>query len=456
MINNNKILKKEQSPEKNIGLLTIVLLFSLGMMGCAQHKSTNDSLNQYKQIRKTLGPVHSEEPINQNYIQTDLYSISPQSTPRVVFEVGKQNVLRINTALHLPGTSYKLVSYDLPQGAEQPQFVNGIWELKWTPSADLMAIFKSGTIKRFHLKIEITDTKDLRSKEIAKNLAAETAIDYTLEFPKTTPEIVAIQGIAKFPDVTRLNEGELLPLTIRVKDESASNSQKPLLLNPLDVDKFHDKESVINGGRFFILSGDPTPVKGQPGLWDFKAVFNTKIITVPVVQSSNGKPLPKTIMSNLILQAKGANDKLSTETLVSFEITYRQELLRPVFKTNKPELEQVAQTSKYTWTFESFLPSHVGTMTTYLADTSVLLSGSPKLAKCKILSKSPFRHQCSFSWTIPCSQPVGPTEIKIISVGDDNGQSSSTEFVKKLNITENKKCNPTPKESKQGDKNDKK
>lgn len=450
---------KSNIKNTTMGLITKIMylagavFLTLTLTNCAQKKSSNNSLEQYKQIRKTLGPVHDEQPINQNYIQTDLYSINPQGIPKVVFEVGKRNVLRINTALRLPGTSYELVSYDNPEGSELQNVGDGVWELAWTPSANLMSVFKAGTVRSFHVSIRVIDSTDLRAKEIIKNLAAETTIEYSLEFPKAAPEIIAIEGIAPFPEVTKLNEGDVVSLTIQIKDESSSTTQKPTLINPMEIDKVQGKESVISGSRFFILLSDATLVK--PGLWEIKAQFNTKDIAVPAIQQDANKPALEKVISNLNLQVQGANGKISTQKMVSFEISYRQELLRPVFETKNPGLELKNQTDKVSFSFESYLPSAVGTMTTYLSDETIKLPGTPKLS-CKVTKNIPFHQKCTLTWTIPCAQPIGDVSLKIISAGEHKGQNSSVEFIKKLTISEHRKCVPPPpkepkKDSKKGD-----
>lgn len=407
-------------------------------------------------MRRTLGPVHNEKTITQNYLQTDLYSINPESAPKVVFEVGKRNSLLINTALRLPSTSYELVSYDLPEGAEKLiNRGNGVWEFVWTPSADLMPTFVAGSIRSFHVSIHVIDSTDLRAKEIIKNLAAESTIEYTLEFPKSIPEIIAIEGIAKFPEVTKLNEGDAIDLTIRVKDESSSLTQKPTLISPLATDKFLGKESVLNASRFFFIQSEAMPVKSLPHVWDFKARLD--VSDLRLIQTEKEKLNLEKIMSNLYLQILGANGKISAQKMVSFEITLRQILLRPVFKIDHPELEVKSQNSNFTFTFESYLPSSVGTtLATFLSDESTKLlqvskndtgkSSEKPPMKCSAVSKPPLRQKCTITWMIPCSQPVGDVVIKITAAGEYNGQSSSVEFNKKLTITENKKCNPAPKE----------
>lgn len=432
---------------KRTAYLSVTVGLSLILANCAQKKSSTNSLDQYKQMRKTLGPVHDEKPINQNYMQTDLYSINPEGAPKVVFEVGKRNVLRINTALRLPGTSYELVSNDLPHGSEPLQNKgNGMWEFAWTPSPDLMSVFKTGTVRSFHISIRVIDATDLRAKEIVKNLAAESTIEYSLEFPKTAPEIIAIEGIAPFPEVTKLNEGDVVSLTIQIKDDSSSETQKPTLITPIGIDKQQGKESVINGNRFFILLSDATLVKH--GLWQITAQFNTRDIAVPVIQPESGKPALDKVISNLNIQVQGANGKISTQKTVSFEITYRQELLRPVFETKRPELELKNQTDKYSFSFDSYLPSSVGSMTTYLSEETIKLPGTPKLA-CKVTKNIPFYQKCSLSWTIPCDQKPGDVLLKIISTGEYKGQNTSVELTKKLTVSEHRKCiPPSPKEPK--------
>lgn len=437
---------------KRMTRLSVTIGLSLILANCAQKKSSTNSLDQYKQIRKTLGPVHDEKPINQNYMQTDLYSINPESVPKVVFEVGKQNVLRINTALRLPGTSYELVSNDKPEGSELQNKGNGVWELVWTPSPSLMSVFKAGTVRSFHISIRVTDATDLRAKDIVKNLAAESTIEYSLEFPKTVPEILAIEGIAPFPEVTKLNEGDVVLLTIQIKDDSSSETQKPTLISPIGIDTKQGKESVINGSRFFVPLSDATQVK--PGLWEVTAQFNTRDIAVPVIQPEAGKPALDKVISNLSIQVQGANGKISTQKIVSFEITYRQELLRPVFETKRPELELKNQTDKVSFSFDSYLPSTVGTMTTYLSDDTIKLPGTPKLS-CKVTKKIPYYQTCTLSWTIPCAQKPGDVALKIISTGEYKGQNTSVEFNKKLTVSEHRKCIPPPpkepkKETKKG------
>lgn len=449
------VKSKNNIQNTTMGLITKIMslagavFLSLTLTNCAQKKSSTNSLEQYKQIRKTLGPVHDEKPINQNYIQTDLYSINPQGIPKVVFEVGKRNVLRINTALRLPGTSYELISHDKPDGSELKNVGDGIWELAWTPSPNLMSVFKTGTVRNFHVSIRVIDSTDLRAKEIIKNLAAESTIEYSLEFPKAAPEILSIAGIAPFPEVTKLNEGDVVALKIQIKDESSSTTQKPTLINPVEIDKLQGKESVISGSRFFILLSDATLVK--PGIWEITAQLNTKDIAVPAIQQDFNKPALEKVISNLNLQVQGANGKISTQKIVSFEITYRQTLLRPVFETKNPELELKNQTDKVSFSFESYLPSAVGSMTTYLSDETVKIPGTPKLS-CKVTKKIPFHQTCTLTWTIPCAQTPGDVSLKIISAGEHNGQNSSVEFIKKITVAEHRKCVPVVKEPKKGDK----
>lgn len=71
-----------------------------------------------------------------------------------------------------------------------------------------------------------------------------------MEYPKTAPEIISIEGIAPFPEVTKLNKGDVVPLTIRIRVNSATPLQKPLLINPLDIDMIQSNEAVIGGSRF--------------------------------------------------------------------------------------------------------------------------------------------------------------------------------------------------------------
>ena len=423
-------------------------LLVLTLTSCGQNKPSSRSLKEYEQIKKTMGPVHDQPTIKQNYIQTDLYSINAENIPKVIFEVGQTNVLRINTSLKLPGTQYRLVSRDLPEGSTLSQASNtndGVWLFTWTPETHLMSSFRSGIYKRFHVSIEVIDSSDPQAKEIAQSLSAETAIDYTLDYPKSAPEILSIEGTVAFPKATKINEGDRVHLVIRVKDSSASLAQKPVLITPRIQDKIHGVESIIDGSRFFYLQSeakliDPKQVNGLENVWEFQAEFNTRDFSLIAPASESGKPPLQKVISNLIFEVQGANGKSSPQRIASFEITLRQELLRPAFKVLHPELELQSQNSTFKFEFESYLPSSVGTVNTFISEETTKLPGTPKLINCKSVSEFPSRKKCTLSWDIPCSQAPGDVTLKIVAAGDFNGQTTFVEYAKKITVVEHKKC----------------
>jgi hypothetical protein len=198
------------------------------------------------------------------------------------------------------------------------------------------------------------------------------------------------------------------------------------------------ENSVISGHAFLFL--DNEPVMTSPGLWQFKAIFDTKNNSVPEFNVEGQPLLVPQIQADLSLQILSANRSVSPIKTITFEITYRRELLKPAFKAN-PELQKVTQNGQWSYSFESYLPSAVGTLTTYLSDETVKLPGTPKLT-CKTDKKRVNHQNCRLDWKVPCAMPSGDVVIKVISAAEYQGQNTSMELQKNLSVLENKKCVP--------------
>jgi hypothetical protein len=420
-----------------------LLILAMMTVGACGSQSSNSSLQKYSKLRKTLGPVHNSPTPTQTYVPTDLFLLEVDPSTPTNFTVGQKNVLRFRTALNLKGTKYRLVSRDLPRGSEPLKDLGqGIWELAWTPSQELIPHNVNEPIRGgFHIALDIYEVTDLQSKNLVQTLATEREVHYSLLRSGLAPEITEFGGIAPYPQVTKLNEGDVLNLVITVKDPASSPMQKPKLLPIVVPNRITKEQRVISGHGFLFLDTEPTMV--QPGVWQFKAFFDTKNNSVPEYNIEGKPSLAPNILADLSLQVLSANRTLSAEKTLTFEITYRRELLKPAFRAN-PEIQPVNQNSTWTYSFESYLPSVVGTMTTYLSEETVKLPGTPKMT-CKHGKKESAQQSCKIDWKVSCSVAPGDVTIKVIAAAEYQGQNTSTELQKKLTISENKKCSkPAP------------
>jgi hypothetical protein len=400
---------------------------------CAPQSS--DSLGKYSQLKKKLGPVHNTPSRPQEYQAADLYSIDFNNG--AFFVVGQRNVITIRTALNLKGTKYRLISRDLPDGSEPLKDLGqGMWEFAWTPSSDTIPQNLNETQeRRFHLALDIYDVSDLQAKSIVDQLSTETEVNYKIVRTIVAPEIVAIKGIAPHPQVTKLAEGDVVEMTIIVNDLSASPAQIPELI-PVRSQTASGL-NIRDGKKFFEWENDPKQIK--KGVWEFKAKFDTVNNSVSEI-NDNGKVDPSpTVLANLSFKVLGANHIVSPVKTVTFEITYRRELLRPGFQAN-PELQMVKQNSTWSYKFKSFIPSAVGTLTTFLSEETVKLPGTPKLACTK--NRLGNEETCNLTWKVPCSLSPGDVTVKINAAAQYLDQNTAMEFLKKVTISENKKCSP--------------
>ncbi len=419
--------------------ILILAMFTLAACG----SQSSNSLQKYSKLRKTLGPVHNSPTPTQTYLPSDLFLLEVDPSTPSNFTVGQKNVLRFRTALNLKGTKYRLVSRDLPRNSEQLKDLGqGIWEFAWTPNPELIPHNVNEPIHgAFHVSLDIYEVTDLQSKNLVQTLATEREVRYNLLRSGLSPEITEIGGVAPYPQVTKLNEGDVLNLVIIVKDPASTPTQKPRLLPIVIPNRITKEQRVISGHGFLFLETEPTMI--QSGVWQFKAIFDTKNNSVPEYSIEGEPSAAPNILANLNLQVLSANRTLSVEKTLTFEITYRRELLKPAFRAN-PEVQTVGQNSTWTYSFETYLPSVVGTMTTYLSEETVKLLGTPKMT-CKNNKKSSSQQTCKIDWKVPCSVAPGDITIKVIAAAEYQGQNTSTELQKKLAISENIKCSkPTP------------
>lgn len=421
--------------------MNMTLSLSLAFLAaCAQ---SSGSLKKYSELKKTMGPIHNSVSPVQTYLPSDLYAIAIDPATSSNFIVGQRNVLRIRTALNLPGTRYRLVSRDLPNGSEPLKDLgNGLWEFAWTPAPEVIPN-NVGDVTQggFHLALDIFEVTNPQSRTLAQSLSTEREFHYTLMRSNQAPEIIEITGVAPYPQATKINEGDPeLKVSFIVKDPSSTQTQKPKLVPIVVPNRVSAEQRIISGHSFLFLETEPKWLK--PGVWQFFATFDTKNNSVPEF-NVDGKPdLRPSILANLSLQVLGANHTLSPEKTLSFEIMYRRELLKPAFQAN-PELQIVNQNSPWAYSFEVYLPSEVGTMTVYLNDETTKLPGTPKLT-CRTASKNNQKRSCRIDWKIPCTVPSGDLTLTVIAAAEYQGQNTSTEFQKKLTIGENKKCQEAP------------
>jgi hypothetical protein len=402
---------------------------------------SSKSLGDYTKIKNKMGPVHNTPSPVQTYVPSNLYMLEIDRTTSTNFVVGQRNVVRFMTALNLPGTRYRLVSGDLPRGAEPLKDLgNGIWEFAWTPSQELLPQNANEPIRGgFHVNLDIYEVTNSQSEALVPTLATKRTIDFTLMRSGAIPEIVEIAGIANYPQVTKLTEGDVLNLTITVKDTTATPSQKPRLVTIALPNRISQEQSKVSGHGFLFLETEPIMVKA--GLWQFKAFFDTKNNSVPEFNVEGQPSLAPSLLADLAIQVLSPNRTVSPVKTLSFDITYRRELLKPSFKAN-PEVQLIAQGSSYVYEFESYLPSPIGTLVTYLSEETVRLPGNPKLL-CRKLSKSNQHQSCKIEWKIPCSLQPGDQALKVVAAAEYQGQNTSGELVKKVSIVEGKKCAST-------------
>lgn len=423
------------NPFLKIGLsgLLVTLLAACG-------SQSSKSLGDYTKLKNQMGPVHNNPSPVQSYVPSNLFMIEVDRTTSTNFVVGQRNVVRIMTSLNLPGTKYRLVSGDLPRGAEPLKDLgNGIWEFAWTPSQELFPQNAMEPIRGgFHISLDIYEVTNSQSANLVPTLSTVRVVDYTLMRSGAIPEIAEISGVAAYPQVTKVTEGDVLNLTITVKDTSATPAQKPRLITIALPNRLSQEQNKISGHGFLFLETEPTMVK--PGLWQFKAYFDTKNNPVPEFNIEGQQSLAPTLLADLAIQVLSPNRTVSPVKTLSFEITYRRELLKPAFRAN-PEVQLLAQGSNYVYEFESYLPSPIGTMVNYLADETVKLPGNPKMS-CRMINKSIQQHKCKIEWKVPCSVQPGDMTLKVVAAAEYQGQNTSMEFIKKLSIIEGKKCTP--------------
>lgn len=419
--------------------------FILGMVACGE--STPSNLEKYSNIKKNMGPVHSQQAPIQNYPASDLYLIDLDPTTPPIFILGRRNVLRFRTALNLPGTQYRLVSHDLPRGAEALKDLgNGVWELAWTPSRDLIPQgSNSQPIFSFTLSLEVLKVTNPQSENILATLSTERKFHYTVARSVDAPEITEIKGVAPYPEVTKVNEGEIVDLLITVKDPASTATQKPRLIPLARTNKVTTEQVIVSGHGFLILEEEPVMIK--PDVWQFKASFDTKNNPIPEF-NLNGTPIINPVITaNLAFQILSPNNTISPEKNLTFEITYRRELLKPAFKTENPGHQILQQGTNWKFEFESYMPSTIGSLATFLNEETTKLPGTPTL-DCDMGRKMSHRQWCTLHWKIPCDLPAGDVTIKINSAAEYEGQNSSGELQKTLTIQEGTRCSNSKSSSK--------
>lgn len=449
---------------KNLSaLLFIPLLF---LMACSnQSPKSSATLKKYSELKKTLGPVHNTpNPKEQLYVSSDLYKLyvlnssGSLESNYINFIAGQRNTLVIHSELSLSGVSYKIVSNDLPNQSEPLKDLgNGDWEFSWTPSRDIARALKDQSYQSFHISIEIIEVTDLRAKSLAEQLKAELTVNYKVLNSTEAPEIVEIRKLDPNSLITKINEGESRDFEVIIKDPSSGFSQPPTLDYTPFTDRITKESTDIDAGRRFMIWGPVEPMIDKSngiaveGFWIAKLSFNTTLLEhVPVFPIPNVDGLPAFINSHLLLYAKSNSNGLSSPIKkVSFQITYKLELLRPVFENFKEEIILVKQKESVKFSFKSLIPSSVGFITTYLSDESVKFEGSPNLTCTKPTTKGNHGNQkqdCTLNWKVPCTVKPGDYGVKIIAVGEHEGKNTSTEKTKMISILENKAC--APKESK--------
>ncbi len=441
--------------------------------GCAnQSSSSKGTLKKYSDLKKTLGPVHNNpEPTDQKYAPSDLYKLyvvnasGSADTNFVTLVAGQRNTITIHAELSLPGVSYRLISRDLPAESEPLKDLgNGNWEFSWNPSKDLARALKDQPPQIFHVSIEILEVTDIRSKTLAEQLRAELTLNYRIINSSEAPEIIEVRNLDPNATITKINEGETRELEIIIKDTTSSLSQPPVLDYTPFTDRITRESTDIDAGRRFMIWGPVEPLKDKvsgkilEGLWKATISFNTTLLEhVPVFPIPGVNTLPAAINSHLLLFSKSSATGIASPIIkISFQITYRRELLRPVIEGLNEELTITKQKETLKFSFKTYLPSSVGLITTFLSDEAVKLEGSPKLTCNKSSSgsgRTSQKQDCTFTWKIPCSMNPGDLSIKILAAGEYEGQRTSTEITKKISITEIKECKPkTPPTSPEGGK----
>lgn len=429
-----------QVNKKSILMTGLSSLMLVILAACGPQSSK--SLGDYSNLKKKLGPVHNTPSPVQTYVPSNLFLLEIDRATSTHFIVGQRNVVRFVTALNLPGTKYRLVSNDLPRGAEPLKDLGrGVWEFAWTPGHELIPQNGVEPIRGgFHVSFDVYEITNPQSRNLLASLSTERVVDYTLLRSGAIPEITEITGVAAYPQVTKITEGDVLNLTITVKDPTATSSQKPRLIPVALPNRITPEQSKISGHGFLFLETDPTMIK--PGVWQFKAIFDTKNNPVPEFNIEGRQSLAPHLLADLAIQVLSPNRTISPIKTLTFEITYRRELLKPAFRAN-PELQVVYQNATFVYDFESYLPSPIGTITNYLADETVKMPGSPKL-RCKIKNRENQLHGCKIEWKIPCSVTPGDYTLKVVAAAEYQGQNTSMELLQKVSVAQSKKC-PAPK-----------
>lgn len=418
------------------GLVALILI-TTAACGTQSSKSSN-SLKKYSAFKKSLGPIHNSPSPTQTYIPSDLFVLELDPTTSTNFTAGQKNSLRFRTSVNLPGTKYRLISRDLPHGSEPLKDLGqGLWEFTWNPNPALIPNNSADNISGgFHVSLEFYETTNPQTKSLIQSLSTEREVQYFLFRISSSPEILDITGTAHYPEITKMNEGDIIELIITVKDPSSSPSQKPTLI-PIPVsDRTTMNPPEVSGLRFLFLETEPKLLSS--GLWEFRASFNTLNNSVPEFNINGQAQDSQILISHLNFQVKGANQTFSTETMRTFEITYRHELLKPSFKAD-PELQILNQGSTWSYSFESYIPSTVGTLTTFLSEDSIKQPGVPKII-CKVKGRELNHQFCRIDWKIPCNITPGDIVIQATAAAEYEGQNTSAVLEKKITLLENKNC----------------
>lgn len=395
---------------------------------------SSESLKKYTATKKTFGPVHDIETAVQNYIPADLFMIELDPSTPLIFVAGQPAKALIHTNLNLPGVQYRLVSNDLPRGMTVKDLGNGDWELSWTPSKEILPQnLNEHPVNEFHLSLDIAPVASPQVQRIISTLSTETVFHYTLLRSTTAPEVVDIVGVKNYPDVTEINEGTILPLKIIVKDPSSSNTQKPKLLSVTVPNKINKEQQIISGSAFLFMDTEPRQVGADT--WEFNATFDTENNPVPEFKIPDLEQLPSTIRANLTFQILSANRTLSPEKVVTFNIKYKRELLRPLIKVTPPSV--YSQDSTWTESFKAMLPARFGEMSVFLTDDTLALPGNPVMS-CQNSEKASFNQNCKITWKIPCDLTPGDYQIKLSATGEYEGQKTLTEAIKTVTVKDKK------------------
>lgn len=428
-------LKRPAQPWIQKGLVGALLLQAVAC------NPTSDNLKKYTELRKTLGPVHNTKLPIQEYSPTNLYNIETEpKTP--IFVVGRRNTIKIRTGVNLPGVTHRLVSNDLPRGAEPLRETGkGEWELAWTPPKDILPQnFNDHPNYSFRLSLDISPSNDPQIQNIIQTLATDTVVTYTLLRSDVAPEVIAVKGIKNYREVTEINEGDIVNLEIVVKDPSSSNTQKPKLIPVVTPNRINREQQILSGHAFLFVDNEPVQVAQDT--WQFKASFDTANNSVPEFSVADQPTAPNSILANLTFQILSSNRTLSPEQTITFNVTYKRELLRPNIYLN-PGLAVYSQDSQWSEKFKVALASRDGEMVVFLPDETSNLPGNPTLGPCKNIDNSSRKQECTVNWKIPCDLQAGDYQIKVNAAGEYGDQKTSKEVVKTIRIKESnskKKC----------------